>query len=54
MHADNAYWSDNVYAQADLSLRWAHMSESTFSQVVIHTLRKHAYSDMLKILAPTK
>ena len=27
LHADNEYWSDC----ANLSLRWAHMSEGTFS-----------------------
>ena len=26
-------WSDCAYAQADLSLRWVHISEGTFSQV---------------------
>ena len=26
-------WSDFAYAQADLSLRWVHMSEGTFSHV---------------------
>ena len=27
------FWSDCVNAQADLNLRWAHMSEGTFSDV---------------------
>ena len=29
-------WSDYVAVQADLSLRWAHISEGTFSQVTVH------------------
>ena len=32
-HVDNKDWSDLVDAQADLSLRWLHISEGTFSQV---------------------
>ena len=33
LHADNEDWSDCADAQADLSLHWAHMSDSTFSHV---------------------
>ena len=33
LHVDNGDWSDYANAQADLSLRLAHTSESTFSQV---------------------
>ena len=31
-------WSDGADAQADLSLRWAHMSEDTFYHVVAQTI----------------
>ena len=53
-------WSDCANAQADLSLRWAHMSDGRCSHVEAYiwnllyidtnlTLRKHAYSNILKI-----
>ena len=32
--ADNEDWSDFADTQADLSLRWRHMSEGTVSHVV--------------------
>ena len=43
------------FASSELNLRWAHMSEGTFSYVVAHLAlpsRKHAYSNILKILLP--
>ena len=33
VHADNEYESGRTDAQSDLSIRWAHMSEGTFSHV---------------------
>ena len=36
LHADNEDGSDCADAQADLSLRWSHMSEGTFLHVVDH------------------
>ena len=32
----NEDWSDCADAQADLSIRWAHMSEMPFSHVAAH------------------
>ena len=32
-------WSDWADAHADLSLRWAHMTEGTFSQIPSHMIR---------------
>ena len=37
LHADNVDWLDCADAQADLSLRWAHISEGAFSHLVAHT-----------------
>ena len=34
--AQRRFWSDCANAQSDLNLRWAHISESTFSDVVDH------------------
>ena len=34
--AQRRFWSDCANAQADLNLRWAHMCECTFSDVVAH------------------
>ena len=55
------------FAQSNLNLRSTHMSEGTFSDVAaqnesirmyldifVITLRKHAYSDILKIFPPKK
>ena len=41
-------------AQVDLNLRWTHMSVDTFPNVSanLRTLRKHAYSNIMKILPP--
>ena len=33
-------WSDYVVAQADLSLRWAHISDGTFSHVAVQQIQK--------------
>ena len=35
-HAENEIWSNSADAQADLSLRWAHMSEGTISLIAAH------------------
>ena len=32
------FWSDCAHAQVDIILRWAHMSENTFSEAVEHKL----------------
>ena len=40
LHADNEDWSDSMDAQANLSLRWVHMSEGTFSPVTAHIISK--------------
>ena len=37
-------WADCANAQADLSLRWAHVSECTFSHIVAHTWSTCIYS----------
>ena len=37
--AQSKIWSDCANAQADQNLRWAHMSEGTFSEVVTRILR---------------
>ena len=42
-HADSEDWSACVDAQANLSLRWAHISEGTFSHIVAYSSWKHAY-----------
>ena len=39
-YADNEDWSDCANAQADLSLRWVHMWEGTFSHVAAHIILK--------------
>ena len=49
------FWSDCANVQADLTLRRAHLSEGSLSQAadfffISATLRKHAYSTILKIL----
>ena len=36
LHAGNEDWSDCADAQADLSHRWSHMSEGTFSNIAAH------------------
>ena len=41
-------WSDCADAQADLSLRWAHMSEGTFS--IIETHSYYAYRSVYALL----
>ena len=38
LHAENEDRSDCADVQADLSLCWAHMSESTFSYVATHSI----------------
>ena len=37
-YADSKDWSDYADVQTDLSLRWTHMSEGTFSHVVVYIL----------------
>ena len=36
-----SFWSDCENAEADLSVRWAHISEGTVSNVVAHLFSKH-------------
>ena len=36
LHVNNEDWSEFIDAQTNLSLRWAHMLEGTFSHVVVH------------------
>ena len=38
LYADNEDWSDCADAQADLSLRWAHMPEGTFPLFSVHKI----------------
>ena len=44
-------WSDWADAQADPNLRWAHIPFWRFCHALV-SLRKHAYSNILKILPP--
>ena len=37
--AQRRFWSDCANAQADLNLRWAHMSDGTFSDVVARIIQ---------------
>ena len=41
-----------MHSKTSLNIRWAHLPESTFSDVAdqLVTLRKHAYSNILKFL----
>ena len=43
LHADSEDWSDWVDAQADLSLRWAHLSLLVLSCRGSTSFRKHLY-----------
>ena len=45
-------WSDCADAQADLSLRWAHLSEGTFSHVVVRIIP--CFMQVLNVLSQIK
>ena len=49
LHADNE-GSDCAHVPADLSLRWLHMSEGTFSHVVAHI--NYLYQHHMSIKKP--
>ena len=47
LHADNENESDCADKQADLCLRWAHMSEGTFSHVA-----SYLFTNKNRIVSP--
>ena len=43
LQADNEDWSECIDVQADLTFRWANMSEGTFSHAELHLFCKYEY-----------